>query len=45
MIRRPSRWLLLLPPMLFLGCFFLWPVVNIVGEHTTSHLSYDAPLT
>ncbi len=21
------------------------PIVNIVGEHTTQHLSYDAPLT
>lgn len=31
MTRRASWWLLLAPPMLFLGCFFFWPVINIVG--------------
>lgn len=37
MISRPTRWLLLVPPVLFLACFFVWPVVNITAVGFRPH--------
>lgn len=52
MLRRPAATLLHLGPGLANGLSNLHnarkarsPVVNIVGQHTTGHLRYDAPLT
>ena len=38
---RHSRALLLAPPLAFLGVFFAWPVVNIVGEGLRSDAGWD----